>query len=341
MMSATSSRGGTRDPSSSGPRHVIPTDAGVGRAAAYELLSRFFRLGLTVDLLEQLRGLPGIGDLLPASVDADRQAADHYGLLGMEVFPLASAYLEEDGRSGGATSDYVTRLAVRAGDGLVSAEPADHVSRELDILARLCRIHAGSPESPDLRVEAVSGQRQLLDHLFWWFPAFVFGLSGQGNALYTHMADWTMALVVDHFHALPFEDEPEYAPLPVQPGILDDGSTGLRQIAEYLSRPAVCGIVLTRRDIQELARDLRVPRGFGDRALMLTNLMGAAGTYDRTEDLVGRLRAIVADWTSYFGRLEDPDGPRPLLRAAGAWRDRAEKTGRMLQEMLRRLAGDE
>ena len=316
---------------------MTPSEVLVARAAAYELLSRFFREGLTPDLLEDMRGLPGIDDVLPSSVDEDVQAADHYSLLGLAVFPYASAYLEEDGRLGGATTDYIARLTLQAGRDLSGSDSHDHISSELDVLADLCRREAvagqrlGRPESDELL-------KDLLDHLFQWLPAFCFALTGEENELYSRMARWVLDVAADHRHSLP-TNGPVSRPriLPESPAILEDDSTGLRQLAEYLSRPALCGMVLTRSRIEQLARDLGVPRGFGDRALMLGNLLGAAGTYEMTTRLLARLRTLADGWKAHFEVLEEEEWPPALRVAATAWRQKVDLTISMIDEIDRRL----
>jgi TorA maturation chaperone TorD len=321
---------------------MTPEETLVARAAAYELLARIFRGGLTPELLALMQGLPGIADVLPESVDVEAQAADHYRLFGLEVFPFASAYLEADGRLGGATTDMVARLMLEAGLEALGSESPDHISSELDALAHLCRIQAASAPGSAAAGQAVELQRRLLVHLVWWLPVFCHAVELEGNTMYGGAAAWIMDLVVDHHQVMPTEEigDTDWT-LPDSPNILQDESTGLRRLADFLSHPALSGIVLSRSRIESMARDLGVPRGFGDRALMLGNLMSAAGTYDRTHHLIDRLAAFAEEWRAYFAALEGPNRPMQIVAAAGVWRGRAEHTLAMLSEMSRALSGED
>ncbi|MEZ4555598.1 MAG: hypothetical protein R2854_03955 [Caldilineaceae bacterium] len=60
-----------------------------------------------------ITGLPALEAALPTPYSPDSAAADHYALLGLTVFPCASAFLDEAGQVGGAWSAQVAANVYR------------------------------------------------------------------------------------------------------------------------------------------------------------------------------------------------------------------------------------
>ncbi len=308
---------------------LTPAEAFAARAAAYDLLARFFRQGLTADLANELRQLPGVGDAVPDNVDPDGQAAEHYRVFGLDVFPYASAYLEADGRMGGETSDFMARILVAAGNDVAGPEAPDHISTELNVLSQMCRAYAEPNET------GVVLHGDLLAHLLSWLPAFRTSVHRCENDLYGRLADLTIDVACDHWRSLPAGARNIGGlALPPPPNLLSDERTSLRDLAEHLSRPALSGIVLNRNDIMTAARSLGLPRGFGDRSLMLGNLLGAAGTYDTVDRLIEILEELSHAWKDYFDDLRASD-VEPVANAALLWGDRVRTTLELLSEIRR------
>ena len=104
---------------------------------------------------------------------------------------------------------------------------------------------------------------------------------------------------------------PPPLPLPPAPPPPDPvaSETGVQDLADHLCRPIRCGLFLSSPVIERLARSLDLPRGFGDRRRILTELLRAAGRYDHLDavfDTLGatadRHHAALAD-TSWGSRL--------------------------------------
>jgi hypothetical protein len=68
--------------------------------------------------------------------------------------------------------------------------------------------------------------------------------------------------------------------LPEPQNLLDDEKTGLKDIAELLSKPALSGVYLTHQQIKALALSLELPKGFGSRQQTLVNLLRTAVQYE-------------------------------------------------------------
>jgi TorA maturation chaperone TorD len=309
---------------------VSAAQQALARSRAYDLFGRLYRQGLTAAVVPAVRAVPGLTDAVPDPFDADAAAADHYDLFGLNVFPYASFFLDASGRLGGPVTDLVRHQLQRVdlapqGD----AESADHLGHELAYLALLVGAEADAyADGARAEVQRMQHlQRQFLDgHLLWWLPPFARAVRQQKHPFYARLANLTWELVVDHRAALggaaagPLTPEPDDPPA----GLLDDEATGLKDIAAFLTMPVWSGLVLRRDDITQLGRSERLPRGFGDRTQMLTNLLRSAVEYDGLDPVLGRLAQQAGAWRAYYQSL-DTDVV-PLNDIAVFWQARLDAT---------------
>lgn len=303
----------------------------LARSRAYDLFGRLYREGLTPAVVPTVRAMPGLADAMPDPFDADGAAADHYDLFGLNVFPYASFFLDASGRLGGPVTDLIRHQLQRVGLAPeADAESADHLGHELAYLALLAGAEADArADGARDEVQRMQRlQRQFLDrHLLWWLPPFVRAIRQHGHLFYATLADLTWALVVDHRATLGGPVTGTLTPLPDDPpaNLLDDDATGLKDIARFLMTPAWSGLVLSRDDITRLGRSEQLPRGFGDRTQMLTNLLRSAAEYDGLKSLLERLRQEVDGWGNEYqalgGSLESG-----TARVARFWQDRLAVT---------------
>ena len=302
----------------------------LARSRAYDLFGRLYREGLTPDVVPAVRAMPGLADAVPDPFDADAAAADHYDLFGLNVFPYASFFLDASGRLGGPVTDLVRHQLQRvnlAPEG--DAESADHLGHELAYLALLAGAEADA-RADGARAEAQRMQhlqRQFLDrHLLWWLPPFVRAVRQHEHPFYATLAELTGELVIDHRAALGGAAAGPLMPTPDDPpaDLLDDESTGLKDIAAFLMMPVWSGLVLRRDDITQLGRSERLPRGFGDRTQMLTNLLRSAVEYDGLDSVLEQLIGTVDAWRSYYQSLDADIAP--LDEVAAFWQARLDTT---------------
>ena len=83
--------------------------------------------------------------------------------------------------------------------------------------------------------------------------------------------------------------------LPEPPNVLADEKAGLREIGSFLMTPVYTGLLLTRDDLSRLGRQFRLPRGFGSREQMMTNLLRSAAQYDQIPHLMSALTVLLAE----------------------------------------------
>lgn len=293
------------------------------RQAAYALFADLFRTGPAPEHVEPLSKLGVVTEDL--ALDSDVVASEHFALFGLDVIPYASWFLEPGGMLGGPVTERVARLKRRFfGDVHVREEP-DHISSELELIAALGAGGATSESLADVLSEFLDG------HVLWWLPAFAFALGRSGSGLYSRAADALVELVARHRQALG-TGASEESVLPEPVDILADDRTGVRQIADYLATPALSGIVLVRSRIVDAGRTLGLPRGFGDRRLMIGNLLRSAAEYDAVTELAALLAREVEVWKDLYGSL-GARRPAEFAYVCKAWVVRLELTATILERM--------
>lgn len=311
-------------------------DLAAARSHAYDLCARLFLDGLGPDLLPYAQAIPALAQHV-GEYDADEAAAAHQRLFRFNVFPHESIFLDAGNMLGGRVTDGVGAFYRQVGFQSDRSDTGlDHVGVELALLAFLSGAEADAAEDGETahvqRVQAL--QRRFLDeHLLRWLPALVLAIRQQEQPLFAALADLTLTLALEHRPALGADllTPPSPFSLPTLPALLDDDSTGLKEIAAYLLTPAYSGIYLSRDDIARLGRGRRLPRGFGERKQMLANLLRSAVEYEHLPDILADLSALVERWQ--LGGSAQMAGTATLAAIQPAWQQRLDAT----QALLARL----
>lgn len=324
------------------------------RSYAYHLLGKLFLEGLSEKTLEHVREIESLAATLDGfadgkstgtsgtAVDLDEAAADYQHTFGFNVFPFQSTFLDKTARAGGRETERVTDFYREASFPVVeTAESPDHIGVELNFLGFLSKLeHEADDEGAE---RARSYARRFLDeHLLRWLPALLLALRDHGQPFFTALAELTLETTLDQRRALqdasgrgaeegtaaicPFE-------LPEPPGLLDDPKTGLRDIAEYLLVPAHTGMFLSRDGIRALSRRENLPAGFGNRGIMMKNLLRSAADYDGLQEVTATLQEFVAENRRFWRGFSDGSSPRPQI--ARMWLDRLDRTEEVLGRIRR------
>lgn len=307
------------------------------RSRTYDLFARLYLHGITPDLPPILGAVPDLSAHIPAHFDADEAAAAHQHLFRFNVFPHENIFLDAESLLGGRVSDSVWDFYRQAGfQPQRSDSGPDHIGNELALLAFLTGAEADAWEDDETaqipRLQALQ-RRFLDDHLLRWLPALVQAIRQQEQPFFSTLADLTLAFTLDHRAALGDDllARPLDFTLPPLPALLDDDKTGLKEIAAYLLTPAYSGIYLSRDDIGRLGRAQQLPRGFGERKQMLTNLLRAAAEYDSLAATLDELQKTVQNWQRNFSEMA---APAPSIAAiSSVWQTRLTATDALLQRL--------
>jgi hypothetical protein len=305
-----------------------PRAQAIARGRAYDLLGGLFRRG--PQRLDHLRAIDALAPFVPETIDDD-VLAEHYRLLGQELPPHESVFLEPTALLGGGRSRDVRQSMAQGGFSPddSDAEP-DHLGTELAFLAHLCGAEADAWRDGEERVarRIQSLQREFLGlHLLPWLPPLVVALDqvdrGEGRGLYAAAARLTLELAVDH-HGAPL---PEVALPPLAP-ILDQPKTGMRQIGDFLAVPANLGALPTPSWIRAVGRRAGVSSGFGKRGMLLESLL-------QTAVRRGELGVLLGVLDEELAALQEATAALPL---GGAWAARLGESRGLVGRMAGALA---
>ena len=279
----------------------------IARGRACDLLADLFEHG--PQRIEHLVAVEALACFVPAALD-DEVLAWHQQLLSVEVMPLASAFLSPDGCLGGEVTSGL-HDTMREG-GFVGENP-DHIATQLRYLAWLSGAEAdacrdGSPRAAELQARR---QKFVGEHVLPWLPALVVAVQSVDRGLYGAAIALVYEVAVD---ALGFSGVTER--LPPRETVVDDPETGLRQIADWLARPARSGALLAPAVLTGVARELELPRGFGSRSRLIENLLHAAVHHGRLPEV---MTALDAELLAAERRYR-------VLVGGNAWADRLQDT---------------
>lgn len=273
--------------------------------------------------------------------DLDALAADHQHVFGFACPPFESALLDPAGHLGNAMSERVHRdlaaIGVAEGPG---GEGPDHLAAQLYALALLTGAEADALEDAENAIaERLRGQaRQLLDaHLLRWLPTLAAAVRRGGRAWPIAVMHTIEEVVLEHRSTLGALDEAqlgfELPPLGVS---LEEDETGLADIARLLGCPARAGVLLSRDDLARLGRMTGTPRGFGDRATLIENLLRAGAQLGSLESILDALGVLLDQVQRELGDERLADVPLSLRMP---WQVRIDET-RALLATVREVSRD-
>ena len=301
----------------------------LARHGAYSLLGQLFLDGVSAELLPYLAEIP---ELRIDNFDADQAAADHQNLFRFTLFAHASLFLDTSGLLGGEYSEQAGRLYGQVG--IPAPDDPDAIGNLLQLVAFLCAAEAEAWEDnlAPVATRIRARQKRIMESgLLKWLPPLIVSIQQQGNAFYTGVANLTWALIGEHVADLSGKPLDLKWALPEIPELLDNEKTSLKDIALFVTTPALSGWWFGRGEVSRIGRKTDLPRGFGGRINMLMNLFRAASQFDSAETLFNDLSQLGQSWIAAYDALA-ADAPA-LAPIVAVWRTRIEQTTDMLQTM--------
>ena len=313
-------------------------DTAIARHNTYLLLSQLYLEGLTEDLLPYIVEIPELAAAAPRPFHPDEAAATHFRIFAHDIFPYESIFRDSSGLLGGTYADQVRIIYEDAGVNICSE--CDHIGQELAFLAALCKYKSRAVSKQDNEAASpfVKSQRTFLqEHLITWLPPFIIALSLTNQPFYAALSRMTQSLAFDHLLSLDRAGSAKSFGisdgnrLPDLPEILKDKQTSLKQIVRFLITPPQSGLYFGRSAISTIARKRQMPRGFGSRQQMFSNLFHAAAQYGQTPDLLHDLAVYAETWGDrYQEQIVEWPGLSPWIRP---WLRRVNRTASALCDM--------
>lgn len=265
----------------------------LARHHAYLLVSRIFMDGLSADLLPYVRQLPELTALIPERFDQDEEAARHYHIFGHNILPYESIFRDASGLLGGQFCVEVNSMYKASGVDFPYED--DHFGQEVAFLAALCtaEVLAWQTDGNKAADNFAKYQAIFMDrHLLPWLSPFIAALETSSDRFYAALGKLTLSLVADHWRSLAdfshctVEAQLRHNAPSQLMRLMHEEMTNLKTIAGFLVTPPLSGFYLTLDAIANLARGYGLPRGFGSRHQMLTNLLHSAAQYERLPDVL-------------------------------------------------------
>jgi TorA maturation chaperone TorD len=284
-----------------------------GLSPSYELLGRLVVRPPEAPELRAAAAVPAFAATLHSlptdeagGLDTDEIAAQHQEVFGFEVLALAGIYLDPEGLIGRAATDRAAELLRSIGLSLdPTGDSPEHLGRQLQLLAVL----TAAQESAENKVEKQVFDDQVhavLDELLLpWLPAVTVALMRTEHPFYTALADTVWGLAAGtHRAAIAAAPRPPEFELSADDDLLERGGTGLREIADYLVIPSRCGFLLSRAGITRASRSAGVPRGFGDRRMMLEQAIFSAADREAFPAFIEAIQNELNAARRLYGRLQ-------------------------------------
>jgi len=249
----------------------------------------------------------------------DEWGALHQSVFGFNVFPYASVFLENDGKMGGEIGERTARMYAAAAFFPTGGEAPDHIITQLEY----CAFQSNNSDAVN-----DSLARFLDREMLSWVPAFAFAVYRQTDGYYAELLTALLKVLIDEraFTEAKFE-----RPRPGSEKAREDVSS-VRDLAGHFTTAVRCGMFLSRNDISELARNVRVPAGFGSRQQMLTTLFDSSRTYSKENELTALLDTMCrTEATNWLAAAEDADVDA-LTFWSRVWASRLEHSQRLLQD---------
>lgn len=219
-------------------------------------------------------------------------------------------------------------LEARADDDELAAEAYELFGRSIfPFEGVFCDLEVTSrgPLSESLRADVLP-----VDELRRWVPAFCLAVRDMESPLGDAVAAGLERLLPGPGPG----DESNDSLAGVAPN-LRDLSTSIRDLVDWLCTPARSGLFISSAVLERIARDIAVPRGFGSRRRVMTQLLEGASRYGETNLALSALQEVVE---CHRGRLGSAPWRTGALRSATEpWSERLAETSLLLSEVAREL----
>ncbi|MEM7536806.1 MAG: molecular chaperone TorD family protein [Chloroflexota bacterium] len=332
-------------------RALSPAQIALARSRTYTLLSQLTAEGITQETWPMVQQLDYFTDALAnVEFDLDSVAATHQDIFGFSITPYQSVFLDTTSMLGGDETNRLLESYRLAGVPSVAAlvespsfaailDTPDHIATELALLAFLCGAEADAREdglgAVSLRMTNLQ-QEFLRTHLLRWLPPLVVAIGQERNPFYTALSQLLWDFVTDHVTpviSMTYTASKQLNwQLPTPPNLLEDDKTTLKDIAAFLLRPAYTGIYLSRSQLRRLARQHRLPHGFGEREVLLTNMLKSAVQYDIFATFVQALMAEIDHYQRQYKYLcEEQD--EAIAFIIQPWQTRTDEANEFLRKV--------
>jgi hypothetical protein len=257
----------------------------------------------------------------------DDIASEHYGTFGMTVFPYGHYYTSEGRNFAGDNDSELISLYQEYGfnyESISFGMGATHLGTLLHFVQ-----FTVDKNLPHLRREFIA------NYLLGWMPTFIIAINEMDSVVYKSLVnyiehkllhEWTSLNGPVHLDEIKFQ-LPEFD---IFTDLLNNEKTSMKDIGEYFITPARAGFFLSKPTLLNMAAKLDIPVGFGDRGLIMGDVMREAVNY---ESLAGLTQILL----TYCNYVKGHYHKFPILPIAAIWIKRVEQTEKLINEVATQL----
>lgn len=257
----------------------------------------------------------------------DEIASEHYSIFGMSVFPYGHYYLSE-----------ARNFAGDFEEDLIFFYSKNHFAYQK------CSYGMGPTHLGTLfKFLGFTLEKKLhhtrrdfiAKHLLNWYSVFSSAINETNSTVFKHVIqlaqdkfiqDWLDLNGPDHLD----EIELKLDIFDIHKDLLENERAGLSDIGNYLITPAYCGVFLSKATILNIASTIEIPIGFGDRSLIINDLLREASNYD----VLAKLTKIL---NAYFEIQLDNYSNFPIKKVQEYWCSKIRRTQNLLTNILKTI----
>ena len=252
--------------------------------------------------------------------------AEHTNLFLFQLYPLASVYLDNQGKIGGEARDRIAGFWRALG--LAPPVEPDHLAILLAFLSLISDREAQAQDPADRERWQRVRRAFLWEHLLSWVPIFLDKLNDLDGGFYRRWSGLLADSLLEEARSGP---RPPILPLHLRQAepLPDPRAVSGEALLEGLTSPVRCGFILVRSDLERAGRELGLGVRKGERRYVLEALLG--------QDDVATLQWLAREAARAAERHR---GWVPQLGdTAGFWVARALRSARLLTELAAEAAG--
>ena len=258
---------------------------------------------------------------------SDEFAAEHYRVFCHELMPAASVFLEPRSMLGGEVSaESWSEMKAAGYDPDTSSITADHAVNQLRFLVYLLD-----------QDQAQRASSYVQRHMLSWIPAFLGALRRMDSEAVSPLAAYIEESIL-HLTSLGKSEDLSGGTLIPTLFSLENEKTGLVSIGIFLSTHAESGLAIPKSTLLRVARELRLPPGFGSKSQTIEGLFRAAGGYESLPALCDffdeQITLHAQVWRDWSRREEVPG----IAHWSAQWNEKLLHTSKVVDTLRRSTA---
>lgn len=274
---------------------------------------------------EQL-SLLSIDGLDTKDLTNDDIASEHYATFGMTVFPFGHFYTSEGRNFAGENDHFLIQMYHKNNfdyESISFGMGATHLGTMLHFVQ-----FTKDKNLAHLERDFIA------NYLLSWIRPFTIAVNEIDSIFstivyeieYDLLNEWQGLNGAEHVDEIRFQ-LPKFD---IHKDLLENEKTSLKDIGDYLITPANVGFFLSKPTLISFAQKLNIPIGFGDRSLIIGDIMREASNYEVLNEFSNML-------LTYCDYLQSAHNRFPIEPITQAWTYRISETKRLIHAVKMNL----